>query len=117
MKPSAATTLSRKPQGDREKEAASSLTDVAGRFAKAFRFGINVPPEEMLLTEDASNRILTDTAKCSRMTSFVSFHGDHAILENTFSAERVPKKIVRFRHGFAPGDGPMLVGEIDNPAS
>ena len=95
MKPSYTSTCSRNPQGANEQEAAEKLLQLVTLVFEV-KMGIEKPIPQM----KGQERIMMEVSGCSRMVSFVTFHGSHASVEITFSERRTVVKKMRFSYYF-----------------
>jgi hypothetical protein len=104
MKPSYTTTLSRCPQGKIEKLAVGHLTHVTELCFHAFRLDIKISvfsvELQRIFDDDSRERIVRETFRATRMVAFISYHGNHACLEITFSEGKIPVKILRVRYDY-----------------
>ncbi len=104
MKPSTKTTLSRKPQGEMERLGVARLLHVVDLCFQAFVLDIRLevfPKElEKLLCDEVRERIVTEIADTTRMVSFMTFHGNHMLLETIFSQGSRDVKMIRVRFDF-----------------
>ena len=105
MKPSYTTTLSRRPQGYMEQVAACNLMNIVDRCFQAFKLDIRLdvfPTElEKIFNDESRERIVREISSTTRMVAFISFHGDHASVEITFSDGKTPVKMIRVRYDFS----------------
>ena len=105
MKPSYTTTLSRKPQGNMEQVAVCRMMHVVDLCFQAFKLDIKLdvfPIElEKIFNDETRERIVREILSTTRMVAFISYHGDHASVEITFSDGKVPVKMIRVRYDFS----------------
>jgi len=104
MKPSYTTTLSRKPQGNIEQVAVCRLMHVVNLCFQAFKLDIRsdvfLIEVEGLFNDESRERIAREVSSTTRMVAFISYHGDHASVEITFSNRKTPVKVIRVRYDF-----------------
>jgi hypothetical protein len=106
MKPSYTTTLSRRPQGDSEQVAITRLMYIANLCFQAYKLDTKVivfPFEEnmkKIFDDESRERIVREVSSTTRMVAFISYHGDHASVEITFSDGKKPVKVIRVRYDF-----------------
>ena len=105
MKPSYTTTLSRRPQGNTEQVAVCRLIHFIDLCFQAYKLDINleVYPIELKLKQFfrvSRERIVREISSTTRMVAFISYHGDHASVEITFSDGKIPVKMIRVRYDF-----------------
>ena len=108
MKPSYTTTLSRQPYGNStEQVAVCRLMHVADLCFQAYKLDIRLTvfPIELelvkIFNDETRERIVREVSSTTRMVSFISFHGDHASVEITFSKGKKAVKKIRVRYDFS----------------
>ena len=104
MKPTYTLTLSRRPQGHAEQVAVCRLMHVVDLCFQAFKLDIKLdvfPTElEKIFGNESRERIVREVSSTTRMVAFISFHGDHASVEITFSYGKTSIKMIRVRYDF-----------------
>ena len=115
MKPSYTTTLSRQPRGFKEQEALRRFLHVIDLCFLAFKLDIwleNFPAEmEKVFDHESCHRITREVSSTTRMVAFISYHGDHASVEITFSNGKTPVKIIRIIYDYGQKKA-IFVAEI-----
>ncbi len=104
MKPSCKTTFSRKPQGQTEQVATCQLMNIVDLCFQAFKLDIKLeifPIELQKIFEDeARERIVREVFYTTRMVAFISYYGNHMLLEIVFSQGGKAVKFIRIRFDF-----------------
>ena len=107
MKPSYTTTLSRRPQGNTEQVAVCRLMNIVDLCFQAYKLDIRLTvfPVELkvkqIFNDESRERIVREVSSTTRMVAFISYHGDHASVEITFSDGKTPVKVIRVRYDYS----------------
>ncbi|MEI7513165.1 MAG: hypothetical protein WCJ74_00910 [bacterium] len=106
MKPTYTLTLSRRPQSHEEQVAVRCLMDFVDLCFQAYKLDIKLTvfPVELelkkIFNDESRERIVREVSSTTRMVAFISFHGDHASVEITFSYGKTSVKMIRVRYDF-----------------